>query len=1159
MHQGSPRSTNASALLLSVFALSFLLFPHDAAAQVPPGVTLSPAPYNATAYRGQNNTVFYFQVTGAFGYGVYGSNPYTDDSPIAVAAVHSGVLALGESGVIKLTILPGQSSYTGTIANGISSFSYGSWVGSYLIEAVPTTPPVDFTITTQPADVVIQPGTSTDLTVAVNGSNLSFQWYHDSPGDTSSPVAGGVSPTLTVQAPASPETYWVRVTNPSGSLDSEAATVSSYVTGPSNDWQNISVNVPGTFATTNSVGPMLATGGELYLLGQTGLFRSPDDGLTFTGINSVGGASYDLTLTALRFVEKAGPYIYVGTDPGSFAINNGYTPLHRIQTGQTTWTQASQLYLPDTVASDSVEDVAYDPATGTYFAASAFAGCYTSPDGLVWTEKRNGLPTITLPFSSPLSRADTVTFHQGKPYISVNGLSYSASGVFTSDDLGETWTNAGGPGGTFGELTSFGNRLLVPSTGPTVPEDGLYYSDGENPFSFTPFLGGGYDIRANSTHLFTAKNSQLLFSATNGLTWDTLDKTSINPAFSAIWIEASDTHLFLLGNINGTPTLYRRSLSSLDLTPTTQFVRQPFAGLPSTIYQNAGIPRTFSALAAGPAISYQWKYNGVPIPGGTTPDLVFSPTTPGTLSLEVTGTDATITADNPVTINIIPSTPGFQDTTFGQTAVPRNGTVVIYPDGRVAQIDAPLIYVYNENGATVASRTSVGNGYIRRGFFDSQGRLMVWGEFSLMRLNPETLADDPGFTPVVFPGTTVRLNDVVELPGQGYLTAVYANTTLNGSAVPPVALFDYSGNLVTTFTNPFINFSVNLPPSALDLALTPTGKILVRTSTARWSNGDTLSNAVVRLNSDGSRDTTFNIGDDVPITYRDVRNLHVQPDGKILYVTTTNDRCPKRLNADGTYDTTFNTANTLFESNIRGFLTGNSGRIFVYGNFEAFGTHRAIGHARLLEDGTYDTGYDSAEGFKYFNTQKHIQFAAFSPDGGIYYVPENTGGFRQTAQTGLVRVFAGETTADPLADYLASFGVPANLRGPDDDADSDGVPNLLEFAYQTNPANGGSQPLISQNPDTLTGSAINALAPAAGLDPATLHHVVQIRFPKDPQGVTLTVEATANFPSFGDGSATLLPYGAPVDDGDFTLQSYYFLEDLTTLPRAFWRIKASGN
>ncbi|MGD7653688.1 MAG: LCCL domain-containing protein, partial [Verrucomicrobiales bacterium] len=1143
MHPSPTRLVTVSALLSPVLALTLLFLPHDAAAQVPPGVTPTPAPYNAIAYRGQNNTVFYFQVTGTTWGWIYGSNPYTDDSPISTAAVHSGVIAAGETGVIKLTILPGQSSYTGSTANGVSSFSYGSWFGSYLIEPVDETPPVDFTITSQPADIVLQPGTSTDLTVVVDGADLSYQWYLGESGDTSSPVAGGSSPTLTVQAPASAETYWVRVTNPSGSLDSEAATVASYVTGPGNDWQNLSFNVPGSFTATNNVGPMLATGGELYLLGETGVFRSPDNGLTFTAVNSVSGASYDLTLTALVFVEKAGPYIYVGTGPGSYAVNNGYTPLHRIQTGQTTWTQASQLYLPDTVVSDSVEDVAYDPATGTYFAASAFAGCYTSPDGLVWTEKRTGLPTITLPYSSPLSRADTVTVHQGQPYISVNGLGYDG-GVFTSDDLGETWTDAGGPAGTFGELTSFGNRLFAPSTGPTVPEDGLYYTDGENPFSFSPFLGGGYDIRSNSTHLFTAKGSEILFSATNGLTWDALDTTSIDPAFSAIWIEASDTHLFLLGDINGTPTLYRRSLGSLDLTPTTQFVRQPFAGLPTTIYQNAGIPRAFSALAAGPSISYQWKYNGTPVPGGTTPDLVFSPTTAGTLTLEVTGTDGTVTADHSATFGIIPSTPGFQDTSFAQTAVPRTGTVTPYPDGRVAQIDAPFIYLYDQNGNTTVERLSVGDGYIRRGFLDSQGRLVVWGEFSLMRVDPDTLADDPGFTPVVFPGTTVRLNDVIELPGQGYLASVYSNTTFNGNPVPPVALFDYTGNLVSSFTNPFINFSVNYPPSAFDLALTPDGKILVRTGSARWSNGDTLSNAVVRLHSDGSRDTTFNIGDDVPYTYRDVRTFHIQPDGKILYVTTTNDRCPKRLNADGTYDTTFNTANTLFERHIRGFLTQPSGKIIVYGDFEAFGSNTAIGHARLLDDGTYDPTYDSAEGFKNYNTQKAIQFAAFAADGNVYYVPEGTGGFRQTAQSGLVRVFTGESTTDPntdpLADYLASFGIPANLSGPDDDADSDGVPNLLEFAYQTNPANGGSQPLFSQTPDTLTGSAINALEPAAALDPATVHHVVQIRLPKDPQGVTLTVESTANFPTFGDGSATMLPYGTPVDDGDFILQSYYF-------------------
>jgi probable HAF family extracellular repeat protein len=59
--------------------------------------------------------------------------------------------------------------------------------------------------------------------------------------------------------------------------------------------------------------------------------------------------------------------------------------------------------------------------------------------------------------------------------------------------------------------------------------------------------------------------------------------------------------------------------------------------------------------------------------------------------------------------------------------------------------------------------------------------------------------------------------------------------------------------------------------------------------------------------------------------------------------------------------------------------------------------------------------------------------------------------------------------ADPLADFLIAAGVPANLRGPNDDADNDNLDNLLEYALDLNP-NGtggsftGTPPSLSTTP-----------------------------------------------------------------------------------------------
>ena len=48
---------------------------------------------------------------------VWGSDVYTDDSTLAAAAVHAGAVGAGETGLVKVTILPGESSYDASTRN----------------------------------------------------------------------------------------------------------------------------------------------------------------------------------------------------------------------------------------------------------------------------------------------------------------------------------------------------------------------------------------------------------------------------------------------------------------------------------------------------------------------------------------------------------------------------------------------------------------------------------------------------------------------------------------------------------------------------------------------------------------------------------------------------------------------------------------------------------------------------------------------------------------------------------------------------------------------------------------------------------------------------------------------------------------------------------
>jgi chitinase len=62
---------------------------------------------------------------------VWGTDIYTDDSSICTAAVHKGLITFAAGGNVTIEILGGQGSYTGSVQNGVTSNSWGSWGRSF--------------------------------------------------------------------------------------------------------------------------------------------------------------------------------------------------------------------------------------------------------------------------------------------------------------------------------------------------------------------------------------------------------------------------------------------------------------------------------------------------------------------------------------------------------------------------------------------------------------------------------------------------------------------------------------------------------------------------------------------------------------------------------------------------------------------------------------------------------------------------------------------------------------------------------------------------------------------------------------------------------------------------------------------------------------------
>ena len=64
---------------------------------------------------------------------IWGTDVYTGDSSICVAAVHAGVITFARGGTVTVELRPGQSSYKGATRNGVTSTAYGNYASSFVV------------------------------------------------------------------------------------------------------------------------------------------------------------------------------------------------------------------------------------------------------------------------------------------------------------------------------------------------------------------------------------------------------------------------------------------------------------------------------------------------------------------------------------------------------------------------------------------------------------------------------------------------------------------------------------------------------------------------------------------------------------------------------------------------------------------------------------------------------------------------------------------------------------------------------------------------------------------------------------------------------------------------------------------------------------------
>ena len=88
-----------------------------------------PDPGNLTEFTIDDvGRVLLFEVTGRPDGSVWGTDAYTGDSRLAAAAVHAGALREGERGLVRVTLLDGDSlNYEGSTRHGVQTYDYANY------------------------------------------------------------------------------------------------------------------------------------------------------------------------------------------------------------------------------------------------------------------------------------------------------------------------------------------------------------------------------------------------------------------------------------------------------------------------------------------------------------------------------------------------------------------------------------------------------------------------------------------------------------------------------------------------------------------------------------------------------------------------------------------------------------------------------------------------------------------------------------------------------------------------------------------------------------------------------------------------------------------------------------------------------------------------
>ena len=231
----------------------------------------------------------------------------------------------------------------------------------------------------------------------------------------------------------------------------------------------------------------------------------------------------------------------------------------------------------------------------------------------------------------------------------------------------------------------------------------------------------------------------------------------------------------------------------------------------------------------------------------------------------------------------------------------------------------------------------------------------------LMRINPNGTQDLIYRTGTGLNQYTTR----ILVRDSGAVVAAGFFTTYSGSSANFIVQTNSDGTRDNTFNiGAGFNNNVNTAATQSD------GKLIVGGDFTTYSGSATVR--LVRINTDGTKDTTFNIGGAHNAT---VNAVAVQSDGKIIvggaftsYSGSASNRL-MRINTNGSKDTTFNVGTGLSAApSNNGITIGPDGIIYCIGTFFTYSGSTSNGIVAVNTDGTINQTFNAGIGTASFNS-----------------------------------------------------------------------------------------------------------------------------------------------------------------------------------------------